>query len=161
MAEDVDSWEELIKDVSCRSIGCNPISDHFLDYVLEFVCCFKLMILVKSFYHIIQLNLNAFSPKKTPDGLGDRSNVPNSTTKKTDLSYSSALNKNLPAAPKILARNAVTNSNPAKNIQITFEDNGTRTQFIPQQQQNAKVKILQRPREQNRNDNGTSTIKNG
>ena len=98
-------------------------------------------------------------------------------------SYSSILNKNLPAGSiKILNRssaaspatssnpanatastiiNGVTTNAPYKNLQITFEDN-TRTQFIPQIAQNTKVKILQRPKNDKNSSNGPSdSTKNG
>lgn len=87
-----------------------------------------------------------------------------SKTKPETNSYSSVLNKNLPAGsikilPRTSAASSATSSNPAastiingvgmnppyRNLQITFEDS-TRTQFIPQIAQNTKVKILQRPK---------------
>ena len=102
-------------------------------------------------------------------------------------SYSSILNKNLPAGGiKILNRNAGTVSlaGPASSsglqntangavtidglptttnpYKITFEDN-TRTQYISQVEQNTKVKILQRPKANSKNDpnDPNGLVKNG
>ena len=108
--------------------------------------------------------------------------IQSQTTKPGTNSYSSILNKNLPAGSiKILNRTAATpasgssaynstnsaiiidglSTNSSKNLQITFEDN-TPTQFIAQVQ-NTKVKILQRPKADSKNDSNdpNGLIKNG
>lgn len=79
--------------------------------------------------------------------------------KKEEISYSSVLNKNLPLNNvKILTKSGTTSSTNSNDInpfgvQITFEDNSARSQLMPQlQQQNVKVKILQRPKQKK---NGT------
>jgi len=99
-----------------------------------------------------------------------KNNAQNAVTKKSkEFSYSSALNKNLSSTSKVLNNSSndhSTGSNQSKSIQITFEDVNTRNQFNPSifmaQQQNSKVKILQRPKDdQTKNSNGTNILKNG
>jgi len=108
------------------------------------------------------------SPTESPTNSNDKSNCSfnppeKNKAKKKDLSYSSALNKNSTGQNniKILNRNGSTSStnNTPRNIQIKFEDNSVRNQFLPQQ--NITFKILQRPKEQSKNENMNGLIRNG